>query len=71
MTLDEAIEHAEEVAEQNEWFEKNYLESIQCRKCAEEHRQLAEWLRELKQLRDRYMSDNNPNFYCADGERRE
>ena len=52
MTLDEAIKHAEEVAEQNEWFEKNYLESIQCKECAEEHRQLAEWLKELKEYRE-------------------
>ena len=44
MTLDEAIKHAEEVAKQNE--EKR------CCKCAEEHRQLAEWLKELKQLRE-------------------
>ena len=52
MTLDEAIKHAEEVAEKNEWFEKNYLENKGCKECAEEHRQLAEWLNELKQLRE-------------------
>ena len=40
MTLDEAIKHAEEVAEEK-----------RCEKCGEEHRQLAEWLKELKQLR--------------------
>lgn len=43
MTLDEAIKHAEKVAEQNKG----------CQKCAEEHRQLAEWLRELKELREK------------------
>lgn len=48
MTLDEAIKHAEEVAEQNKWFEENYLEHKGCKECAEEHRQLAEWLKELK-----------------------
>jgi len=53
MTLDEAIKHAEEVAEQNEWFDKNCLESMQCRECAKEHQQLAEWLKELKQLREK------------------
>lgn len=52
MTLDEAIKHAEEVAERNEWFAKNCLESMQCRECAEEHRQLAEWLKELKRYRE-------------------
>ena len=36
MTIDEAIKHAEEK---------------RCEKCGEEHRQLAEWLKELKQLR--------------------
>ena len=41
MTLDEAIKHAEEVAEEQEKLGK----------CAEEHRQLAEWLRELRVLR--------------------
>ena len=41
MTLDEAIEYAEWCAEDGET----------CDECAEEHRQLAEWLRELKRLR--------------------
>lgn len=40
MTLEEAISHAEDVAKSA------------CGKCAEEHRQLAEWLRELKKLRE-------------------
>ena len=43
MTIDEAIKHAEEVAEE---------QVKRCEKCAEEHRQLAEWLKELKQLRE-------------------
>lgn len=38
MTLDEAIRHAEEIA------------SKSCDKCAEEHRQLAAWLKRLKTL---------------------
>lgn len=38
MTLDEAINHCKEKAEG-------------CSECAEEHRQLAEWLEELKTLR--------------------
>lgn len=40
MTLEEAIEHCEEVAK------------ITCGECAKEHLQLAEWLRELKQRRE-------------------
>ena len=37
MTLDEAIIHCKDVA------------NSKCDKCGEEHRQLAEWLKELKQ----------------------
>ena len=44
MTIDEAITHCIEVAEQNE--------DQSCKKCANEHRQLAEWLRELKAYRE-------------------
>lgn len=39
MTLQEAIEHAEEVA------------ATRCGECAEEHEQLAEWLHELQRAR--------------------
>lgn len=58
MEIDEAIRHAEEVAEQNE-KDGDYAKrrgfniySDECQKCAEEHRQLAEWLKELKALRE-------------------
>ena len=58
MTLDEAIKHAEEVSEEkeNEAQDLEYSkldwrhEANQCSKCAEEHRQLAEWLRDYKRL---------------------
>lgn len=58
MTIEEAIKHAEEVAEDNErnagWFydkerscyKKKYI------KYAAEHRQLAEWLRDYKRLKE-------------------
>ncbi|WP_279325789.1 hypothetical protein [Clostridium thermobutyricum] len=39
MTLDEAIEHCEEISK------------IKCDKCGREHKQLADWLKELKNLR--------------------
>ncbi len=60
MTLDEAIKHCLEVAEEQEkdaeyhreWHE-NYYEK-DCRECAADHRQLAEWLTELKQWRRVY-----------------
>ena len=59
MTLDEAIIHAEEVAEAEERFAKLHQRPdrgikgsgkryLSCLECAKEHRQLAEWLRELK-----------------------
>ena len=65
MTIDEAIKHAEEVAEEQKKLYRlcpvtdygckgdkhcksmNY-EYDGCLKCAKEHRQLAEWLKELK-----------------------
>ena len=56
MTLDEAIKHCEDVEEEKR---KDYeracaynIPSEGCLECAEEHRQLAEWLEELKQLRE-------------------
>lgn len=61
MTIDEAIKHAEEVAEENEKFcykkggKGGYFNEDtdwNNAKCAAEHRQLAEWLKELKQLRE-------------------
>jgi len=66
MTLDEAIEHAEEVADEkkkeacNLYDVKNYEESRECIWCSEEHRQLAEWLKELKryhQAKDGLLED--------------
>lgn len=59
MTLDEAIKHAEEVAKEkeNEAQDLEYSKldwkhgANQCSECSKEHRQLAEWLKELKQLR--------------------
>ena len=40
MTLDEAIQHAQEIADKG------------CDQCAKDHQQLAEWLTELKKRRD-------------------
>lgn len=56
LTLDEAIDHAEEVANEqkkkacNLYDAKNYEASRECIWCAEEHSQLAEWLKDYKQL---------------------
>ena len=67
MNLEQAIEHAEKVAAEQEYFMGQFdaasgyarsgneairTESAkECEKCAEEHRQLAEWLRELQERR--------------------
>ena len=52
MTLDEAIRHCEEVAENR------------CDECGMEHRQLSEWLKELKERREadgeKNRTDNLP-----------
>ena len=68
MTLDEAIKHAEEVAEENEkfCFKKNgkggyFNEDTDWdnKKCAEEHRQLAEWLKDYKRLLESSSGKSN------------
>lgn len=50
MTIDEAIIHAEEKG-------KELLKKDSCNKCAEDHFQLASWLRELKILREKTEDD--------------
>lgn len=56
-SLDEAILHAEEVAEKNEkqaswlWGKEGNPNYENCIDCAKEYRQLAKWLRELKKYR--------------------
>lgn len=60
MNLDEAIKHTEEVADLCEYeaskYDMNdpYESYIACQEgeCGEKHRQLAEWLQELKRLRE-------------------
>lgn len=62
MTIDEAIAHATEMAARNETQAKNISGLLigsavdkyvtGCRECAADHRQLAEWLTELKDLRE-------------------
>lgn len=56
--LEDAIRHAEEVAESKEKqvkngdWEKDSLTERNCIKSAEEHHQLSEWLKELKLYRE-------------------
>ena len=48
MTLTEAIKHCEDIADYDCFTDEQ-------RKCSEEHRQLADWLRELKERREKDM----------------
>jgi vacuolar-type H+-ATPase subunit I/STV1 len=54
MTIDEAIKHCEDVAEEKESIIEclHEEEAVRCQQCVAEHRQLAEWLTELKELRE-------------------
>ena len=52
MTLDEAIKRNEDLAEYHAGPNRNDRWHYANRIIAEEHRQLAEWLKELKQLRE-------------------
>lgn len=57
MTIDDAIKHAEEVAKVNESWHEEYIDTafeqhaLNCKKCAEDHFQLAEWLKILKRVK--------------------
>ena len=65
MTLEEAIIHCEEVIQKKEQLLKIHRKTLilmpkysltaeqeqECIKCAEDHKQLAEWLKELQILR--------------------
>lgn len=70
MTLDEAIKHCEEVAENNEkianTFEYSLKTKSDCKKCAKEHRQLAEWLKKLQKYED--LSTYNRENKCCECE---
>ena len=58
MTIDEAIKHCEEVAEKKEEMCRVKelmglgLQNAEMMECAREHKQLAEWLKELKQFKE-------------------
>jgi len=54
MTLDRAIKSCEEIVEkQKELYNLCYGKNKGCLKIAEEHRQISEWLKELKRLREK------------------
>ena len=70
LDLESAIKHCEEVAEEQEKLCKvndsfNFSQP-KWKKCAEEHRQLAEWLKELKAYREiieQWKHDQISDFY--------
>ena len=86
MTIEEAIKHCEEVAEKLEkqvkpyqcesvnkkLYEVNKKEWDSCLECAKEHRQLAEWLRELqihRKIHDvllQLLVDSDLDICCED-----
>ena len=71
MTLEEAIKHAEEVASEyrntmvcgfNSTGTLVALPENDCIKCAEDHEQLAEWLKELKAYKECYIIKSECGF---------
>ena len=56
LTLEEAIAHAEEVAEDAKLIGMmvgtSHVTELEQMRCANEHKQLAEWLKELKSLKE-------------------
>ena len=61
MTLDEAIKHCQEVAQEKRYEYQECLavhdmeDAMECGKCGEEHRQLARWLRDYKRLKEQEL----------------
>ena len=69
MTINEAIQHCEEVAQENEKqfnscpmkYDGAYVNNGETAcKCAKEHRQLAEWLKDYKRLLEQEPFMNKP-----------
>lgn len=83
MTLDETIKHYDEVAEAEERSAKLHQRPdrgvkgsgkryLSCIECANDHRQLADWLRELKESRmvldilEQFLVDIDSDVCCDD-----
>ena len=72
MSIDEAIKHCEEVAKEQQLIAHNLKQCrdygnpkstitsgvVECETSADEHRQLAKWLRELRAYRNMCHADN-------------
>lgn len=82
MTIDEAIAHAKEVAKEKREELKNawefacesrsvrpYQEELEeCKKCVEEHEQIAEWLEDYKKIKEQiaFVSSKPIEELCAE-----
>ena len=65
MTIDEAIKHCEEVAEKYcDAVEEGLKPDDFCDSCASEHRQLADWLKALKEIWDSGDCNDCRNGQC-------
>ena len=58
MTLDEAIEQLEDSIKINEFS---------CESCKEEHKQLLEWLKELRNLKEKKKTSDMKIIYDSEG----
>ncbi len=72
LTLEEAIKHANQVAmdKSSEMAEKiiGMIDVSSCKKCMEEHEQLAEWLEELKEYKGLEKQGKLLKLPCAVGD---
>lgn len=63
MTLDEAIKHAEKVADDHDRIKKIKAVTLEECRCAEEHRKLAEWLKDYQRiLEEQHVDDAKKHF---------
>ena len=71
-SLEDAIKHCNEVAERLEGKNGYAYTDVTCEECAKEHRQLAEWLRELELHREihevilQFLVDCDLDICCDD-----
>ena len=67
MTLDEAIQHAKDVVDEENSKLLKVGEEYVCSECAKEHEQLVEWLEELKEYRQKKEQSSPYNLPCKVG----
>lgn len=70
MKLDEAIKHAEEVADDHDRIKQIKAVTLEECKCAEEHRQLAEWLKDYKRMKEQESCEDVAGVNMIESERK-